>query len=176
MRCLSIVLFVYFSIAYLKHGSIAFFISIVLIRYSIFRNCPFFRLLIITRITDVAVFLFFIEHSYYLFLISRQCASGLRSFLPISLMNVSAKSYLYIRSFFKSWWQRVVSCFNVDDYYLFLLFPFFSKVFLHRNWLVLLFRFYLLSTSLVSKTLVKVLFFASKHFLIFCHHHFTLQS
>ena len=40
----------------------------------------------------------------------------------------------------------------------------FSKVFLHRNWLVLLFRSYLLSTSLVSKPLVKVLFFASKHF------------
>lgn len=133
MRCLSIVLFVYFSIAYLKHGSIAFFISIVLIRYSIFRNCPFFRLLIITRIIVVAVFLSFIEHSYYLFLISWQCASGLRSFLPISLMNVSAKSYLYIRSFFKSWWQRVVSCFNVDDYDLLLLFPFFSKVFWHRN-------------------------------------------
>lgn len=107
MRCLSIVLFVYFSIAYLKHGSIAFFISIVLIRYSIFRNCPFFRLLIITRITVVAVFLSFIEHSYYLFLISWQCASDLRSFLPISLMSVSAKSYLYIRSFFKSWWQRI---------------------------------------------------------------------
>ena len=57
--------------------------------------------------------------------------------------------------------------FNVDDYYLFLLFPFFSKVFLHRNWLVLLFRSYLLSMSLVSKPLVKVLFFASKHFWYF---------
>lgn len=79
-------------------------------------------------------------------------------------MNVSAKSDLYIRSFFKSWWQRIVSCFNVDDYYLFLLFPFFSKVFLHRNWLVLLFRFYLLSTSLVAKPLVKVQSFASMHF------------
>ena len=54
----------------LKHGSIAFFISIVLIRYSIFRNGPFFRLLIITGITVVAVFLSFIELSYYLFLIS----------------------------------------------------------------------------------------------------------
>lgn len=130
------------------------------------------------RITVVAVFLSFIELSYYLFLIFWQCASGLRSFLPISLMNVSAKSYLYIRSFFKSWWQRIVSCFNVDDYDHLLLFPFFSKIFLFRNrkWLVLLFRPYLLSTSLVSKPLVKVLFFASKHFLIFCHHHFTLQS
>ena len=127
------------------------------------------------RITVVAGFLSFIELFYYLFLISWQCASGLRSFLPISLMNVSAKSYLYIRSFFKSWWQRIVSCFNVDDYYLFIV-SIFSKVFLHRNWLVLLFRSYLLSTSLVSKPLVKVLFFASKHFLIFCHHHFTLQS
>lgn len=67
-------------------------------------------------------------------------------------MNVSAKSDLYIQSFFKSWWQRIVSCFNVDDYYLFLLFPFFSKVFLHRNWLVLLFRFYLLSTVFSIKT------------------------
>lgn len=129
MRCLSIVLFVYFSIVYLKHGSIAFFISIVLIRYSIFRNCSFFRLLIITRITVVAVFLSFIEHSYYLFLISWQCASGLRSFLPISLMNVSAKSYLYIRSFFKSGWQRIVSCFNVDDYYLFYCFHSFLRSF-----------------------------------------------
>lgn len=129
MRRLSIVLFIYCSIACLKHGSIAFFISIVLIRYSIFRNCPFFRLLIITRITVVAVFLSFIEHSYYLFLISWQCASGLRSFLPISLMNVSAKSYLYIRSFFKSWWQRIVSCFNVDDYYLFYCFHSFLRPF-----------------------------------------------
>ena len=83
LRCLSIVLFVYFSIAYLKHGSIAFFISIVLIRYSIFRNCPFFRLLIITRIAVVAVFLSFIELSYYLFLISWQ------------RLPVYALSYLY---------------------------------------------------------------------------------
>lgn len=128
------------------------------------------------RITVVAVFLSFIELSYYLFLISWQCASGLRSFLPISLMNVSAKSNLYIRSFFKSWWQRIVSSFQCCRLLPFLWFPFFSKVFLHRNWLVLLFRSYLLSTSLVSKPLVKVLFFASKHFLIFCHHHFTLQS
>ena len=64
------------------------------------------------RITVVAVFLSFIELSYYLFLISWQCASGLRSFLPISLMNVSVKSDLYIQSFFKSWWQRIVSSFQ----------------------------------------------------------------
>lgn len=96
------------------------------IRYSIFKGTVIsFRLLIMARITVVAVFLSFIELSYYLFLISWQCASGLRSFLPISLMNVSAKSYLYIRSFFKSWWQRIVSCFNVDDYYLFYCFHFF---------------------------------------------------
>lgn len=66
----AILLFFYCLIACLKHGSIAFFISIVLIRYSIFRNGPFFRLLIITGITVVAVFLSFIELSYYLFLIS----------------------------------------------------------------------------------------------------------
>ena len=40
------------------------------IRYSVFRNCHFFRLLIKIRITDVVVFLSFIELSYYLFLIS----------------------------------------------------------------------------------------------------------
>lgn len=146
------------------------------IRYSIFRNCHFFRLLIMTRITVVVVFLSFIELSYYLFLISRQCASGLRSFLLISLMNVSAKSYFNIQSFFKSWWQRIVSSFQCWRLRPFLWFLFYSLVFLHRNWLVLLFRSYLLSTSLVSKPLVKVLSFASKHFLIFCHHHFTLQS
>ena len=77
------------------------------------------------RITVVAVFLSFIEPSsapvHYILVAS----SGLCSFLPISLMNVSAKSYLYIRSFFKSWWQRIVSCFNVDDYYLFYCFHFF---------------------------------------------------
>lgn len=129
-----------------------------------------------TRITVVAVFLSFIELSYCLFLISWQCASGLRSFLPISLMTVSAKSYLYILPFFRSWWQRIVSWFQSWRLRPFLLFPFFSKVFLHGNWLVLLFRSYLLSTSFVSKPLVKVLSFASKHFLIFCHHHFTLQS
>ena len=67
---IDILLFFYCLIACLKHGSIAFFISIVLIRYSIFRNGPFFRLLIITGITVVAVFLSFIELSYYLFLIS----------------------------------------------------------------------------------------------------------
>ena len=106
---IDILLFFYCLIACLKHGGIAFFISIVLIRYSIFRNGPFFRLLIMARITVVSVFLSFIELSYYLFLISWQCASGLRSFLPISLMNVSAKSYLYILSFFRSWWQRIVS-------------------------------------------------------------------
>lgn len=178
MRCLSIVLFVYFSIAYLKHGSIAFFISIVLIRYSIFRNCPFFRLLIITRITVVVVFLSFIELSCYLFLISWQCASGLCYFLPLSLMNVSAKSDLYIQSFFKSWWQYVVSSFQCWRLRPSFIVSIFSKVFLLRNrkWLLLLFCSYLLSTSLVVKPLVKVLFFASKHFLIFCHHHFTLQS
>ena len=82
------------------------------IRYSIFRNCHFFRLLIMTRITVVAVFLSFIELSNCLFLISWQCASGLRSFLPISLMTVSAKSYLNIQSFFKSWWQRIASWFQ----------------------------------------------------------------
>lgn len=103
------------------------------IRYSIFRNCHFFRLLIMARITVVAVFLSFIELSYYLFLISWQYASGLRSFLPTSLMNVSAKSYLYIRSFFKSWWQRIVSLFQCWRLLPFLLFPFFSKLFLHRN-------------------------------------------
>lgn len=129
-----------------------------------------------TRITVVAVFLSFIELSYCLFLISWQCASGLRSFLPISLMNVSAKSHLYILSFFRCWWQSIVSWFQCWRLLPFLWFPFYSEVFLHRNWLVLLFRSYLLSTSLVSKPLVKVLFFASKHFLIFCHHHFTLQS
>ena len=67
---IDILLFFYCLIACLKHGSIDFFISIVLIRYSIFRNGPFFRLLIITGITVVAVFLSFIELSYYLFLIS----------------------------------------------------------------------------------------------------------
>ena len=67
---IDILLFFYCLIACLKHGRIAFFISIVLIRYSIFRNGPFFRLLIITGITVVAVFLSFIELSYYLFLIS----------------------------------------------------------------------------------------------------------
>lgn len=128
------------------------------------------------RIPVVAVFLYFIELSYYLFLISWQCASGLRSFLPISLMTVSAKSHLYILSFFRCWWQSIVSWFQCWRLLPFLWFPFYSEVFLHRNWLVLLFRSYLLSTSLVSKPLVKVLFFASKHFLIFCHHHFTLQS
>ena len=96
-------LYTYISIQVLYYLSIVF----LHIRYSIFRNGPFFRLLIITRITVVAVFLSFIEHSYYLFLISWQCASDLRSFLPISLMSVSAKSYLYIRYFFKSWWQRI---------------------------------------------------------------------
>ena len=116
------------------------------------------------RITVVAVFLSFIELFYYLFLISWQCASGLRSFLPISLMNVSAKSYLYIRSFFKSWWQRIVSCFNVDDYYLFLLFPFFSKVFLHRNWLVLLFRSYLFIHAFSYKTFSESLVLCFKAF------------
>ena len=45
----------------------------------------------------------FHELSYCLFLISWQCATDLRSFLPISLMTVSAKSYLYIQTFFKSW-------------------------------------------------------------------------
>lgn len=95
---IGIVLFIYCTFGY--------------IRYSIFRNCHFFRLLIMARITVVAVFLYFIELSYYLFLISWQCASGLRSFLPTSLMNVSSKSYLYIRSFFKSWWQRIVSSFQ----------------------------------------------------------------
>ena len=56
--------------------------------------------------------------------------------------------------------------FNVGDYDLLLLFPFFSKIFLLRNrkWLVLLFRPYLLSASLVAKPLVKVQSFASMHF------------
>ena len=96
------------------------------IRYSIFRNCHIFRLLIMSRITVVAVFLDFIELSYYLFLISWQYASGLRSFLPTSLMNVSAKSYLYILSFFRSWWQRIVSWFQCWQLRPFLWFPFYS--------------------------------------------------
>lgn len=128
------------------------------------------------RITVVAVFLSFIELSYYLFLISWQCASGLRSFLPISLMNVSAKPISTYCLSSGVGGSVLFHRFNVGDYDLLLLFPFFLKVFLHRNWLVLLFRSYLLSTSLASKPLGKVLFFASKHFLIFCHHHFTLQS
>ena len=65
-----IALFIYCSIACLQYWGVTFFISIVLIRYSIFRNGPFFRLLIITGITVVAVFLSFIELSFYLFLIS----------------------------------------------------------------------------------------------------------
>ena len=59
---IGIVLFIYCTFGY--------------IRYSIFRNCHFFRLLIMARITVVAVFLSFIVLSYYLFLISWQCASG----------------------------------------------------------------------------------------------------
>ena len=106
---IDILLFFYCLIACLKHGSIAFFISIVLIRYSIFRNGPFFRLLIITGITVVAVFLSFIEPSSAPVHDILVASSGLCSFLPISLMNVSAKSYLYILSFFRSWWQRIVS-------------------------------------------------------------------
>lgn len=105
-----------------------------------------------TGITVVALFLSFIEFSYYLFLISWQCASGLRSFLPISLMTVSAKSYLYILSFFKSWWQRIFSWLQCWRLRPFLWFPFFSKVFLHRNWLVLLFRSYLFIHAFSYKT------------------------
>ena len=67
---IDISLFFYCFIVCLKDGNVTFFISIVLIRYSIFRNGPFFWLLIITGITVVAVFLSFIELSYYLFLIS----------------------------------------------------------------------------------------------------------
>ena len=67
---IDISLFFYCFIVWLKDGNVTFFISIVLIRYSIFRNGPFFRLLIITGITVVAVFLSFIELSFYLFLIS----------------------------------------------------------------------------------------------------------
>ena len=107
-----IALFIYCSIACLQYWGITFFISIVLIRYSIFWNGPFFWLLIITGITVVAVFLSFIEPSSVPVLDILVASFGLRSFLPISLMNVSAKSYLYILPFFRSWWQRIVSSFQ----------------------------------------------------------------
>ena len=106
-----IVLYCYMLI-YLYRYCIVYLLYFGHIRYFIFRNCHFFRLLIMTRITVVAVFLSFIELSYCLFLISWQFASGLRSFLPIYLMTVSAKSYFKIQSFFKSWWQRIVSWFQ----------------------------------------------------------------
>ena len=105
-------LFLYCMLEARKYCFLYIYCTFGHIRYSIFRNCHFFRLLIMTRITVVAVFLSFIELSNCLFLISWQCASGLRSFLPISLMTVSAKSYLNIQSFFKSWWQRIASWFQ----------------------------------------------------------------
>ena len=114
---------------YLYRYCIVYLLYFFHIRYSVFRNCHFFRLLIMARITVVAVFLSFIELSYYLFLISWQYASGLRSFLPTSLMNVSAKSYLYILSFFWSLWQRIVSSFQCWRLLLFYCFHSFLRSF-----------------------------------------------
>ena len=54
--------------------------------------------------------------------------------------------------------------FNVGDYDLLLLFPFFSKVFLHRNWLVLLFRSYLFIHAFSYKTFSESLVLCFKAF------------
>ena len=66
---IAIMLYNYILI-YLYRYYVIYLLYFFHIRYSIFRNSPFFRLLIITGITVVAVFLSFIELSYYLFLIS----------------------------------------------------------------------------------------------------------